>query len=175
MALLVLAYPKISNDDFLWIQSVRDVHDELYAKVVAPHFTLVFPVAIEPASLIDHVKQVVKSRSGFAFTIKCAVLEKDAFNEYTHVFLAPDQGYSDLVKLHDRLYTGILENELRLDISFIPHIGIANSVKPETCKKLADQINEKNLAISGSIDKLDVVLYAGDSVKTIERIELSGG
>jgi 2'-5' RNA ligase len=172
MALLVLAYPQISNDDLEWIQSLRDKHDELYAKAVASHFTLVFPAAVEPAKLITHVKQVVAQCSEFQFTLRCAVIEKDSFNEYTHVFLVPDQGYSDLIKLHDKLYTGILESELRLDISFIPHVGIGNSVSAQTCKKLADQINQKDFAIEGTIDKLDVVLYEGDKVTTVEQIAL---
>jgi len=173
MALLVLAYPKISNDDLAWIQSVRDNHDELYAKVVAPHFTLVFPVTMEPALLITHVKQAVTRCSEFPFTLRCAVIEKDAFNQYTHAFLVPDEGYSDLVKLHDKLYSGILESELRLDISFIPHIGIGNSVSAQSCKKLVDQMNLKDFAIKGIIDKLDVVLYEGDKVSTVEQIGLA--
>jgi 2'-5' RNA ligase len=174
MALLVLAYPKISNDDLAWIQSIRDKHDELYAKVVEPHFTLVFPVTMDSAKLITHVKQVVTRCCEFPFTLRCAVIEKDSFNEYTHVFLVPDEGYSDLIKLHDKLYSDILQGELRLDISFIPHIGIGNSVSAQTCKKLADQINLKDFAIKGIIEKVDVVLYEGSKVSTIEQIGLAG-
>jgi len=95
MPCLVLAYPKISNDDLKWVQSIRDEHDELYAKVVAPHFTLVFPAGVESAALIAHVKREATQCSAFPFILRCAVLEKDAFNEYTHVFLVPDEGYSD--------------------------------------------------------------------------------
>jgi 2'-5' RNA ligase superfamily len=173
MPYLVLAYPKILNDDLEWMQFIRDEHDELYAKVVAPHFTLVFPVGVELGALIAHVRKVAMRCSAFPFILRCAVLEKDAFNEYTHVFLVPDEGYSDLVKLHDRLYTRVLESELRLDISFIPHIGIGNSVDAKTCKKLADQINLKDFAIKGIIDKLDIVLYEDNKVTTVERIDLA--
>jgi len=172
MPLLVLAYPKISNDDLQWIQSVRDDHDELYAKVVAPHFTLVFPVTTESGALVKHVEQVVARCPSFSFTLRCAVLEKDAFNEYTHVFLVPDEGYSKLIKLHDRLYTSILASELRLDISFIPHIGIGNAISPQTCKQLADKLNSKEFAIKGTIDTLDVVLYEDNKVSTLKQIEL---
>lgn len=43
MALLVLAYPELSKNDYDWIQDFRRKHDELYYKIVEPHFTIVFP------------------------------------------------------------------------------------------------------------------------------------
>lgn len=174
MPLVVLAYPKISDEDFSWIQSVRDEHDELYAKVVAPHFTFVFPIVMEPSLLIPHVRNCIGQVAAFDFTLRCVTLVKDSFNEYTHTFLVPDEGHSNIVKLHDNLYTGLLEKELRLDIAYIPHIGIANSTDAQSCKKLADRLNAKDFVISGTIDALDIATFEGenDKVKTIERIKL---
>jgi hypothetical protein len=84
----------------------------------------------------------------------------------------PDEGHSDIVKLHDRLYEGELAPHLRLDIPFIPHIGIANAIDPKACKELADDLNGREFVVEGSIEALDVVSYDGEKVTTIERIAL---
>jgi len=61
MSLLVLAYPKISREDFDWIQAVRAQHDARYYELVAPHFTLVFQVSgIEQSVFIEHVGRQVE-------------------------------------------------------------------------------------------------------------------
>ena len=57
MALAVINYPTLSDDDFDWIQSVRREHDRLYYDVVDPHVSLVFPLdGVEPSTLIGHVR-----------------------------------------------------------------------------------------------------------------------
>jgi hypothetical protein len=58
MSLLVIGYPTIAEVHFLWIQQIRAQHDRLYYDVVAPHFTLVFPVVtIDQQIFLEHVKQ----------------------------------------------------------------------------------------------------------------------
>jgi len=174
VSLLVLGYPNISQDDLNWIQTVRTEHDELYYEVVTPHFTIVFPVLnIDRAKFVEHVKLQARGFKKIAFVLRCAVIVKDTFNEYTHVFLVPDEGYSDIVKVHDKLYSGQLASELRLDIPFIPHMGIGNAVDPHVCKKLADDLNQQAFAIEGVIETLDVVWYGGSKVNTVEQIELA--
>jgi 2'-5' RNA ligase len=173
-SLLVIAYPTISTEDFHWIQSIRKCHDELNLEVVAPHFTIVFPVFnFEEEAFINHVKQAIQKIEAFDFVIRCAVLGDDAFSDYMHVFLVPDEGYSNIVKLHDRLYKEMLVNELRLDIPFVPHIGIANSRNTKMCKRLVDELNTKSFKIRGRIENLDVSWYENDKVSTIEKISLS--
>lgn len=173
MALLVLAYPRIEKKDYEWIQKIRAAHDERYYSVVEPHFTIVFPVVdIEQDSLISHIEKKSKKIGTFYFAIRCAQIVKDSFSDYTDVFLIPEEGYRIFVKLHDALYTGPLEKDLRLDIPFIPHIGIANSLDARKCKKITDEINAQNPEIIGAVDKLSVVQYENDSVRTLKEIIL---
>lgn len=173
MSLLVLAYPTIEKKNFNWIQSIRKEHDERYYQVANPHFTIVFPVNnCEFAQLNEHVVKVTKKFGTFFFVLRCAQIVKDSFSDYTDVFLIPEEGYRLFVKLHDALYTGILEKELRLDIPFIPHLGIANSLDPLKCKHIADKLNSKNIEIVGAINKLDIVSYENDVVKTLGTIVL---
>jgi len=62
---------------------------------------------------------------------------------------------------------------LRLDIAFIPHIGIGNAVDARECKRLADELNNTNFRIEGTIDALDVVCYENEEVQTIEQLKLT--
>jgi 2'-5' RNA ligase superfamily len=171
--LLVVNYPTISEEDLQLIQNIRREYDELNFKAIDPHFTLVFPIVdIDRAILINHVKQSTQCLRSFEFAIRCAVLSNDAFSNYIHVFLVPDEGYSKIIKLHDRLYTGILTDELRLDIPFIPHLGIGNSLDANRCKALVDRLNSKQFEIRGRIDRLDVIWNEDDRVETIELVKL---
>jgi len=42
MALAVVGYPRLNNDDYRAIQDFRKENDELYYSVIEPHFTFVF-------------------------------------------------------------------------------------------------------------------------------------
>lgn len=173
MSLLVLSYPAISQRDFNWIQKIRAEHDRLHYRTIAPHFTFIFAVeGMISMELIHHVKEQVRGFNKIAFVLSCAVVVKDNFSEYTYVFLVPEEGYSEMVKLHDELYGGKLSPELKLDIPFIPHISIGNSIDPQDCKKLVDRLNQQSFAIKGWIETLDVVKYETNRVKTIEQIKL---
>ena len=173
-SLLVVNYPTLVAEDLEKIQSVRRQHDLLYRDVVAPHFTLVFPVFdFDEATFIQHVQRVTQAIAAFDFVIRCATLGDDAFSNYTHVFLVPDEGYSRIIKLHDRLYTGMLASELRLDIPFIPHIGIANNLDPQVCKTVVDNLNATHFEMRGKVQQLDVIEYEDNQVSTIAQINLA--
>ena len=173
MALLVLAYPQIEEKDYEWIQNIRSKEDERYYGVVEPHFTIVFPVFnIDQDIFINHVEKISKKYGTFYFAIRCAQIVKDSFSDYTDVFLVPEEGYRIFIKLHDALYTGLLEKELRLDIPFIPHIGIANSKDARKCKELSDRINAQNPEIIGAINKLSIVSYENDKVLNLTDVFL---
>lgn len=173
MAYLVVAYPQLSSVDFEKIQSCRKDFDERYFSVINPHFTLVFPV--HDFSEIDFVKEIKeqsKEISKFDFVIRCATVNKDAFSDYYHTFLVPDEGYSRIVKLHDTLYSNQLQRNLRLDIDFIPHIGIGNSNDKNSCKNLAAEWNKKEFAIAGTVNQLTILNYENGAIEKIDEVEL---
>lgn len=173
MSLLVLAYPTISAADLRWIEGIRSRHDELYRDLVRAHFTLVFAVSsVDESLLIKHVQQTVADVPPISLVLRCALVVKDVLSEYTHVFLVPDEGFGDVARLHDRLYTGPLTPHLRLDIPYIPHIGVGNSLDPLGCKRLADELNGRDLAIEGRIATIDVVNYENGRVWTIAEVSL---
>jgi hypothetical protein len=172
--LVVVAYPSLSPEDHAWVQDIRAAHDELYFTLVEPHFTFVFPTeALDEADLWEHARVSVEGVRRIDFVLRCAVVWDDATLPYWHVFLVPEEGFSAIVGLHDRLYRGALASELRLDIPFIPHLGIGTSQDPRACKGLADRINREGVAIAGRIERLDVAVVETDTVRTIETVELA--
>ena len=173
MSLLVLAYPALEESDYNWIQEFRKENDELYFKLVEPHFTIVFPVTDKTEiEFIEEVKNQSQNINKFDFEIKVAQINKDSFLDCWHVFLVPETGYSNFVKLHDKLYSDKIFTNLHLDIDFIPHIGIGNSKDMMKCKKNVDKLNASELRICGKVAKLDIVTYETDKIDTIEVVEL---
>jgi hypothetical protein len=172
MSLLVLAYPKIVQKDYDWIQRFRKKYDGYY-KIVQPHFTLVFPVNnFEESIFIRHTENILKDFKQIEFSLRCSTIVKDSFSDFSHIFIVPDEGNSQIIKLHDKLYSDVLASELRLDIPFIPHIAIGGSKIPEECKKLSDKLNKIGFCIKGTINNLDLTFYNYPEVKTIKKIIL---
>lgn len=174
MALLALAYPELCRSDYVQIQEFRKQHDELYYHVVEPHFTLVFSVGNWQAEpFIAEIRKQAEGIRSFDFCLRCATVNKDAFGDYYHTFLVPDEGYSHIVKLHDQLHSDLLFSHRRLDVDFIPHIGMGNSKDPSGCIEMVRAWNDHDFAIPGRILVLDVVSFEDKVVRTIERLSLA--
>lgn len=173
MALGVCAYPKIKRIDFEIIQDFRKKNDELYYLVAEPHFSFVFPIEnFEKDQFIDEISDKSNGVMHIDFEIKYATVNKDAILDYYHLLLVPDNGYSRIVKLHDKLYSDILFDYLRLDIDFIPHVGIANSKDKYKVKSWADKWNEKEYSITGMIDTLTIVDFTNNKLTDLKEIKL---
>lgn len=172
MQLLVIAYPELTKKDFSLIESFRKDNDRMFT-IVRPHFTFVFPVEkIAIPDLIHEMEILLESEKAISFSIRCATLSKDDFNDYYHCFLVPDEGYSHMVKLHDRLYSRILKEELRMDINYLPHIGVGNSKDPHHCMSMVEEWNTKDFEINGTISYLNIIKYEKGSIENIESFQL---
>jgi hypothetical protein len=142
---------------------------------VDPHFTLVFPVVgVAARHFVTEVELRSEGFHAFDFHLRCATVNKDAFAPMYYILLVPDEGCSNIVRLHDRLYAGMLRPQLRLDIDFIPHVGIANDPDARRVKAWADLWNAEPFALSGTIHRPDVITYRHPEVRTIATIPLSG-
>lgn len=170
---LVIAYPILSRADHDWIQAYRRENDARSFDVVDPHFTLVFPVAEwVPGSFVAESRRRAHGSRRFEFVLKAATISKDDSGASFHEFLVPDQGNSELIRLHDRLYSGAFAPHLRLDLDFVPHVGIGHADTAGEAKARVDALNEEGVDIRGRVEALDVIEYDGASVRTIERIDL---
>ena len=173
MALAVIAYPQLDKSNYQFIQEFRKTNDPLLYSVVEPHISLVFPVTgISENEFTTEILKQVEGYKPFDFVVRCAVVNKDSFLDYSHTLLIPDEGFSNIVKLHDKLYDGILINERRLDIDYMPHIGIGTSKDIQQCKTMADKLNESQLEIKGTINELTVVSFKDNQIKNLRSITL---
>jgi 2'-5' RNA ligase len=172
MAFVVISYPDLAREDYDWIQTIRAQYDAQY-KFIAPHFTLVFPFLLEnSADLIQHVQKKTQGIKRIPFVIRQAITVKDKLSESYHLFLTPDEGSDDIIRLHDNLYTGILAAELRRDIPFIPHITLGNIGTQEIFHTLTENFNAVPLNIKGTLGILEIASLEGQKVLTQERISL---
>lgn len=172
MSYLVIAYPELKPEDLQLMQACRKDHDELYP-IVAPHFTIVFSTDNKTEQqFVSEIYEQITGIKKCRFVLRSAIINKDAFSDHFHTFLVPDEGFSGLVKLHDKLYSGSFADNLRLDISYIPHINIARSPDRFLCKKIADEWNNKNFVVKGEVNTLSIVRYAGGKVMLLEEIVL---
>ena len=171
---LVIAYPKLNKEDYKFIQEYRSENDPLYFNVVEPHFTLVFPFDnLTENEFVDEIESLLKDQGGFNFTLRSSVVNQDFSKEFYHEFLVPDEGFSNFIKLHDKLYSNKLKSSLLLDVDFIPHIGIGNNKESSICKNRVDKLNNQDLKIKGTIDSISIVKYENNKVDTVKEITLS--
>ncbi|MGB4762212.1 MAG: 2'-5' RNA ligase family protein [Candidatus Saccharimonas sp.] len=174
MAYLVVAYPKLEQTDFNWIQTYREQNDSRYFSVIKPHFTLVFAIHdINKEDFVNEVKDKIAAIEPFDFEIKVATINQNDDGKYYHEFLVPDTGYSNIVKLHNKLYAGLFAQHLRYDIDFIPHIGIGNSDEVQLSKQRIDELNARGLSVVGRVNNIDIIEFTDGKVIPIETLELA--
>ncbi|MBC7764304.1 2'-5' RNA ligase family protein [Microbacteriaceae bacterium] len=171
---LLISYPNISKADYDWIQSIRKDHDPRYFSVVKPHITIVFGTnKLTSQELLEHSQKKLKDFSRIAINFDSALVVEDDSKSFFHTFLVPSEGYNKITKLHDLLYEDEMASELRLDIPFIPHIGIGTSDSENDMDSLARQINERVISIQGFLDVLSLVQFDGTKVEDLDKISLS--
>lgn len=172
MRLYVVAYPRLDAADYERIQNWRRQHDRLYS-MIEPHFTLVFLVDdFSREDFVAEIKQQVQGAKAFSFALQCCTINKDSFSDNYFAFLVPDEGFSKLVKLHDKLYSGRLAHHHRLDIDYIPHIEIANSADKRAIKQMVDEWNARDFSIKGRVDAIDIISFEHGVTELLERVEL---
>lgn len=173
MSFLVVAFPEWEKEELERIQRFRAQHDALYFQVVDPHFTLIFPVSgYTEEAFVAAIKERVHGLTQIPFVLRSAILNKDAFKPYYHAFLVPEEGYSDIVKMHDQLYGGKLAGEWRTDIDYIPHIGVGNAGDELRCKEMVEAWNVEAFAIAGRIRQLTLLKYEANVLTRLVELEL---
>ncbi|MEP5837486.1 MAG: 2'-5' RNA ligase family protein [Marinobacter sp.] len=169
-----LCYPSLSEADNEFIHSFRRQHDLPFLNLVEHHFTMAFGIAeIDRDLYIAHVRNQLAGQKKIQFHCRYAMLGNDDSDENYYVFLVPDEGYSDICLLHNRLYRGYLQPFHRVEIPYIPHIGLATVADAHKVKSLCDELNDNGLSIAGSIDALTICEFDGHRIADLEVVPLS--
>lgn len=121
----IMVFPKFENGNI--IDDIREKYDPL-ANHVRPHITLVFPFDSDIATddLREHISSVVSGIAPFELVLN-GITAVNSFGKY--LFLNIAKGENEIIELHKRLYTGILENhfpEWLKGNAFLPHMTIGN-------------------------------------------------
>ena len=174
MSFVVIAYPKIDRKDYDWIQGIRKENDPMMFDVVRPHITFIFPTnKLDAASLTSHVEDHLTGFRSFAVIFDATKVVEDDSKTFTHLFLVPSVGFDNINKLHDQLYVDGMASELRLDIPFVPHLGIGTNPDEGAMEELAKSIAQGGKSIAGTIDELVVAEYDGKKVTDLKTINLA--
>lgn len=166
--LYTVSYPEVAPEALSFMEQFRHEHDLPYRDVVAAHFTMVF--GCKTLGLPDytkHIAAVARQSEPIRFCCKYAMLGSDDFDDSAYVFLVPDEGYSGISLLHDRLYTGLLQPFLRLDVPFIPHITIGTLKDRSAAKVLCDELNRSGVCIEGSLRALTIGALEDGKLKNL--------
>lgn len=170
--ILTLAYPRLSGPDAEFIEAFRQQHDGQH-RLAKAHFTMAFGSAgIDEHAYLKHVEETARAARPIAFACRYAMLAGDAAQAYA--YLVPDEGYSQLSRLHDALYRQLLAPTLRLDLPYVPHIAVASSSNRALMKSLCDELNQGNLEIRGSVERLTVAALENSVLTDLVSYPLGG-
>lgn len=120
-----MIFPKLDNVQI--IDKLRQKYDPL-ASHVKPHITLVFPFDsdIETNELKEHISNVLSKTTPFVVVLN-GITPTNAFGRY--LFLNIQEGDNEIIELHKKLYTGILQSyypEWLKYKHFLPHMTLGN-------------------------------------------------
>lgn len=124
----IMVFPKFENGEM--IDRIREKYDP-HANLVKPHVTLVFPFDSDIAAgdLKEHISSVVSGTSSFELVLN-GITPVHSGGKY--LFLNLVKGKDEMIDLHKRLYTGILENyvpEWPEGQDFLPHMTVGSFEK----------------------------------------------
>ncbi len=147
----VILYPGFCNINM--INEIRRKYDPL-ADYIAPHITLVFPFDsnISADRLSLHLKEALTGIKKFNVRLKGITGDfKDGY-----LFLNVKQGNDNIIELHDRLYSGILEDHLTRKISYCPHLTIGRTQTGIEFDKAINELSRFGESFSAVIDRVYV-------------------
>ncbi|MGL4911851.1 MAG: 2'-5' RNA ligase family protein [Romboutsia sp.] len=129
----IMIFPKFDNIEM--INEIRCKYDPL-ANHVQPHITLVFPFDSDIATpdLKEHMYNVLKDFSSFEILLS-TITPTYSFGRY--LFLNIKKGNSEIIKMHERLYTGILGDyypKWLCQENFLPHMTVGSFEDDESFK-----------------------------------------
>lgn len=128
----ILIFPKFNNINK--IQNIRLKHDHL-ATLVPPHITLAFPFSdrISDEELIIKMKEILINTEPFKISFKGISLSQDKYISLNCV-----EGNDEITRLHNEIYSKILNKHNKRVVNYIPHITLGKITKIEDLENLND-------------------------------------
>jgi hypothetical protein len=175
----VVARPEFKADAANFVQSVRDEFSDLQFndKGFGVHVTLMFKMreGLTVEQWDAHMANVLSTYEPFFMAFRCAITMPDltdSKDQRYHVFLVPDEGFSNVVKLHNSLYTGELVAKLVHDVPYIPHILLGYHDEAAYCNQVVDFVNKKG-TIVGKVSTVKLFQDSGEGMQEIKTYTLT--
>lgn len=155
----IILFPSFDNIDV--IKSIREKYDPL-ASCIAPHITIVFPFDsyISTEDLKSHFNKVLKGVKKFNVQLK------DFTGDFRegYLFLNVKKGNDNIIELHDKLYSGILENFLFRKITYCPHLTVGRLHEEIEFDKALYELSCYEESFEAVIDKIYI-----ENIDNMER------
>jgi len=154
----IILFPKFENQQI--IESIREKYDPL-AGFIAPHLTLVFPFDSDLSSEelrlhVEHALAGVKP-----FRVRLNGFSGDFRDGY--LFLNVKTGNDEIIELHDRLYTGILQQFLFRRLQYCPHLTVGKVEQPDNFEQAMEELDSIDVLFESVIDQVCIDnIDAGD-------------
>lgn len=164
----IMIFPKFENGYV--IDNIRNKYDPL-SNFVKPHITLVFPFDsnIKTQELEKHISQVLNKFKPFNMTLS-GVGTNDSFKD-EYLFLNVREGKEDIIKIHQKLYSGILESyypDFLKKTSYLPHLTIGSFNNVHDFKVALEDTRNINDVFKTRVTQIDVEIIGEKGESTIE-------
>jgi 2'-5' RNA ligase len=155
----IILFPSFHNINI--IKSIREKYDPL-ADCIAPHITIVFPFDSDIATddLKLHLNKALKGIKKFNVQLK------DFTGDFRdgYLFLNVKKGNDNIIELHDKLYSGILESFLFRKVTYCPHLTVGRLSEQIEFDKALDELGYCDETFEAVIDKIYV-----ENIDTLEH------
>ena len=172
MRLAVVGSPVLDRESSRAIESFRARHDPLAGRIPA-HFTLVFPLDADAQALATEIRGITSSTPPVEFRL-VRVSASLGIDGRSYVLLEPDVGRDRMEELHDRLYSGMLQPDLRADVGFVPHVTVGAGEAAVECEAAAGALRQSWRPICGRIDELVLLDLDRESPRAFAMFSLGG-
>jgi 2'-5' RNA ligase len=162
-----MIFPEFENGQV--IDEVRAKYDPL-AIHVRPHVTLVFPFDsnIRTDELKNYMEDVVSELKPFKLVLR-GITGVNSFGNY--LFLNIEEGKDKIIKLHKRLYAGMLREfypEWLNNAEFRPHMTVGRIDDEQLFKSAIQETKNISEIFSTIVDKISVEIIDHNEDSVIE-------
>lgn len=146
------------------IQQIRQKYDPL-AEHIPPHITLVFPFEsdLSTSEVVEHVRSAASTFTAFPLRLQTIYGAAGGY-----LFLAVKRGNESIVELHDRLYTGILEQYVNRRYHYAPHLTVGRVEDEEKFREALKETECFQVSFETVVDTITVELIDGQENSHIE-------
>ena len=172
---IIFSIPTLNEKNLKWVECLRGRYSPGQVKTLLPHFTMLSTERqIQCNELENLLNEISMHHQKINFTIHRA-LAMPPLNGHDswYAFLVPDQGFSDLSKLHASICCKRFNLSDEQLFPFIPHITVGLFSEKTACLNAIDEINAGYISLSGNVDEISAAQVSDDGVEIIKTIELS--